>query len=879
MRGKYKAVIALLLLFILLPLTLLLTVAQWVPTLAGIWLPVGTRIAMEESPRFTRHALRIPDLRYLVDDCPLALMKNAQLTHPSRWQLTIGSLELNSACLNKLPQTEASPAAPRTLAQWQSMLPKTWLTIDRITVSPWQTWEGKLKLSLSPEMQEMNYRGERVEINARLRGQQLSVNHMALRLSEHQPPLTVAGEFTLAQLANGVPVNGHLQSTLTFTPLPGLVDADLEWRDNQGQLVVVARDTGDPLLDLPWEVTRQQFSISDGRWNWPYQGFPLSGRLGLKVENWQAGLEKALISGRMNVLTQGDAGKGNAVLNIGPGRLGMNDIEMPLQLTGEAKQGDLIFYAVLPARLSGKPDEPQLTFAPGALLRSRGRVIDSLNIDDVRWPLAGIKLTRLGIDGRLQAILRAHENNMGDLLLHLDGQAKNFLPDSGLWQWRYWGEGGFTPMNARWDVAGRGEWRDNTITLRELSTGFDQLQYGTMHMTSPRLTLDSPIRWVRSSTDPQFDGSLSLDAGQTTFSGGSVLPPSTLKFSVEGSEPTQFQFKGSLNANAIGPVRVLGRWDGERLRGRAWWPQQSLTVFQPLIPPEWKMNLLDGTLHAQVSFSAAANQGFEAGGHGVLKNGSVWMPDNQIHGVDFVLPFRYRNATWQLGTRYPVSLRIGEVVNQVTAKNITANLQGAWPWSEADPLTLSDVSIDVLGGKVTMQQLRLPQHDPALLRLTQISSSELISAINPKQFVLSGPFDGALPLWLDNPQWIIKDGWLHNPGPMTLRIDKDTADAVVKDNVAAGAAINWLRYMEISRSWTNINLDNLGVLTMRAALSGTSVVDGKSSRVNLNYTHEENIFTLWRSLRFGDNLQSWLEQHAALPPARCASGKQCEDKE
>ncbi|VDY41299.1 DctA-YdbH Dicarboxylate transport [Salmonella enterica subsp. arizonae] len=53
---------------------------------------------------------------------------------------------------------------------------------------------------------------------------------------------------------------------------------------------------------------------------------------------------------------------------------------------------------------------------------------------------------------------------------------------------------------------------------------------------------------------------------------------------------------------------------------------------------------------------------------------------------------------------------------------------------------------------------------------------------------------------------------------MTLRIDKNTADAVVKDNVTAGSAINWLRYMEITHSWTKINVDNLGVLTMQAAL-------------------------------------------------------------
>lgn len=194
-----------------------------------------------------------------------------------------------------------------------------------------------------------------------------------------------------------------------------------------------------------------------------------------------------------------------------------------------------------------------------------------------------------------------------------------------------------------------------------------------------------------------------------------------------------------------------------------------------------------------------------------------------------------------LGTRGPVTLRIAEVINLVTAKNITADLQGRYPWTEEEPLLLTDVSVDVLGGNVLMKQLRMPQHDPALLRLNNLSSSELVSAVNPKQFAMSGAFSGALPLWLNNEKWIVKDGWLANSGPMTLRLDKDTADAVVKDNMTAGSAINWLRYMEISRSSTKINLDNLGLLTMQANITGTSRVDGKSGTVNLNYYHEENI--------------------------------------
>ncbi|WP_458773787.1 hypothetical protein [Citrobacter portucalensis] len=32
-------------------------------------------------------------------------------------------------------------------------------------------------------------------------------------------------------------------------------------------------------------------------------------------------------------------------------------------------------------------------------------------------------------------------------------------------------------MHARWDVAGKGEWHDNTLKLFDLSTGFDHPQY------------------------------------------------------------------------------------------------------------------------------------------------------------------------------------------------------------------------------------------------------------------------------------------------------------------------------------------------------------------------------------------------------------------
>ncbi len=146
-------------------------------------------------------------------------------------------------------------------------------------------------------------------------------------------------------------------------------------------------------------------------------------------------------------------------------------------------------------------------------------------------------VTEKGIDGRLQAIARASEPGQGDMLLHLDGRADDFLPDAGLWRWRYWGNGTFEPMRSRWSVGGRGEWRDEVITLSELNTRFDKWQYGSLTVDHPQLALSTPVRWARGAATQALEGALKLDAGATRFTSGASLPPSTLNFSRPGARP------------------------------------------------------------------------------------------------------------------------------------------------------------------------------------------------------------------------------------------------------------------------------------------------------------------------------------------------------
>lgn len=249
----------------------------------------------------------------------------------------------------------------------------------------------------------------------------------------------------------------------------------------------------------------------------------------------------------------------------------------------------------------------------------------------------------------------------------------------------------------------------------------------------------------------------------------------------------------------------------------------------------------------------------------MVKNGGMWLKDGEMSGLDFILSYRFKQHQWLLGAKQPVSLRIKSFSNLFEMQNISADLQGTYPYSEGQPLTLSNVGVDMLNGHISLSALRLPQHDAAVLKLDKVDLSALFTALKPKQFAMSGRVDGELPLFLNHPKWLVQNGWIANAGTLTLRLDKDMADAIGSNNLATGAAIDWLRYMEINRSHARVDLDNLGELTLSARIDGINPQKNAKREVILNYRHQENVFQLWRSLRFGDNLQEWLEQALSQP--------------
>ncbi|CNL06974.1 Dicarboxylate transport [Yersinia frederiksenii] len=846
------------------------TLPQWLPKVAHFWLPAGSQLILTHPPVWKARALLIPQLRYQVQDCTLANVDQLSIGyHQDRWQLGANQVALDTACLSQLPRSDES--APQDLAYWQQQLSMLDVNIANLQITPWQQYAGKLTLT-SPDkqklIQELHYQGQQLRFSATLdQAQQLSVHQLSIAVPGTPQPFELSGKIKIPLSMDDWPEQGALNGILTTGYLSKPLLLNLSWQQQHGVLTLTERGDDSPLARLPWHVSPNSIQITGGQWQWPYTLQPLSGGINLTLHDWDQGLDQTLIDARINVITSGASGKGNAVLTLGPGNLSLTNSDLKFQLSGQANLERMVLNATIPGLLSGSVLNPTWVLHPGALLRAHGNVTPELRIRDARWPLAGVKVTAAGVTGRLQAIVDAQDSYWGNFNVHLDGRAQEFWPDKGDWQWRYWGNGRLPPLAARWDMGGHGRWQGSLITVEKLSTGFDRLEYGVAKVEAPRLTLVKPLSWQRDHHHPAFIAGFELSAKKVAFSdGGGYLPPTVLSLQFNGRDPDSFLWQGKLQAQAIGPISLNGRWDGERLRGEGWWPKQSLTVFQPLISPDLGIKLRDGELYAQAAFSAAREQGFKAGGHWVVKHGGMWLKDGEMSGLDFVMSYRLQDSHWQLGAKEPVTLRIASVTNLFEMQNITANLQGTFPYSEKAPLTLSHVGMDILKGHLSLSALRLPQHDAAVLKLTGIDLSELFTVLKPKQFAMSGKVNGELPLYLNNPQWLVHNGWIANDGMVTLRLDQELANSISESNFVAGAAIDWLRYMEIYQSYATVNLDNLGELTLLSKIHGVNTQKNSKREIVLNYRHEENVFQLWRSLRFGDNLQEWLQQTISLQP-------------
>ncbi|WP_368868839.1 YdbH family protein, partial [Proteus penneri] len=790
------------------------SIPRWLPVVADYYLPEGVTLSLSQ-PKLQRMGVSVDNIALKTESCTLANIDNFAFSYQKeqidKLQFNSQQLAIDEKCFSMIPTSKQEETAtiPLEINSLLTSIPHLSVNIDNVLLKENSRYQGELQLKTQNNGRLISYQGKNAQLAIFIRDNKwLDIKQLKVNLPDDNN-IELAAEIALPLDIASLPEKGTINATLLASQYAHPLVFILEWIGQSGTISVAEQGGGHALALLPWTVTSETIVIEQGRWEWFGLDQPLRGGVNINIAQWQKGLTDLRLTARLNVMTEGKAGKGNLVISIPETAVNWLDAKIPIQITGIINKELMQASAQLPVKVTGMLTNPTIEFQSGSLFRFKGPVTETLTVTDARLPLAGTTLSSKGFNGRLNAIVVAQDSIWGDYRIHFQGKASDFLPDNGTWQWRYWGDGNLLPLKARWDIAGTGYWADKLVSFEKLNTGFDVLKYQHTVMTAPRLSLLNPFHWNRDDKTSTFNGKLKLTSQRIDFPAGGFLDKTDFIATVNGESPFNFNVKGELSAKPnIGPIAINTRWDGARLRGQMRWPLQPINVFQSLIPTDLGITLDEGELYTQADFSIAPEQGLVAGGHLVVKQGGMWLKDGVLEGLEFILPWRLNGDEWQLGVKEPVQLRIKHVNNLFEMTDITADLQGFYPATESKPLVLSNVNVAMLDGTLSLAKLVIPQHDAAIISIDNIQLSHLFTLLKVTQFAASGKVSGEFPFFINNNQWIIKDGWLANSSYLTLRLDKDFVDSIDDNNMSAGVAMAWLRYLEISRSWTRVNLSN-----------------------------------------------------------------------
>ncbi|WP_444979947.1 intermembrane phospholipid transport protein YdbH family protein, partial [Lonsdalea populi] len=256
-----------------------LTLPLWLPRLLTFLAPLGVTVTLDEPPSWQQDGLTVPGVAIHLPQCDLLTVDNGRLTRQNgNWRIRIANVALDGSCLAQWPQSaDSASETAMSLSKWQRRLPAGEVIIDRMTLTPWLDGVSALHLTSRDGKQSLNIDNERLKLQADLVGWTLTLRRAELTALPNRPPLWIQGEVQLSDSLTSLPESGRLQVSRLPFDLPEPVIATLNWQDSQGELRVAKEADTSPLLSLPWRVSADAITVSEGRWTWPYSAQPVSG--------------------------------------------------------------------------------------------------------------------------------------------------------------------------------------------------------------------------------------------------------------------------------------------------------------------------------------------------------------------------------------------------------------------------------------------------------------------------------------------------------------------------------------------------------------------------------------------------------------------------
>ncbi|MCK3654545.1 hypothetical protein A4G19_01785 [Pasteurellaceae bacterium Macca] len=862
-------------------------------------LPEGWHITTPKGLDSDLKQSTLPTFQLDYQGCPLLQGDNLQLQWFDEQSLSLQQATVDYHCLMTLPSsesTESSKPKGDTFATVLALLPKGEVRVEALNwVNLPENLQPRLKALLSTPSRS-HLRWAKQILSAEISQQQL---HLKATLAEQ----TLKGEITyqrseteqhrltfkskIAENFDRLPETLHLDyqwqlpDSLISQKALQKGQSSLTWQSNaenhlKGEWQVASALEPENQLILPFRFDQKSLIIEQGRLAGHFiDAFPIKGFLSAKITPKRFRLDDLFplqTDLRLSLLSQNEKGKGNVVISSQGGEIQANSLNLPLQITGNLKHQNYILYSSIPLNLSGDYHALTLRFLQGALLRATGSE-RLLTIHDLRFPLAGVRIDQHGINGRLQAIFKGESPDFKRIELHLDGYAKNFKAGAGTvfrdpaekqavkdqWQWRFWGNSQLASLKTPISLAGRGLWHKNLIQLTEFQGNLAKVKQNGMLIPQTTLSLTEPIKFAYEKA--HLTGGVAIKSPKIAFDYGGELERPVANLTFNG-EVENLNLKGDLTAGKLGPLRFFARREltpkASRLLGKIYWSEQPANVFQSLFPFRQNWVITGGTIKGETAFSLTPQQGFTAGGHYGIRQGSLSLPKGNIKGIEFSLPYQFKNNEVDIGVKKPLEVRIAEVDLGLPIHNVRVKIHGHLPFNRRHPLYLQELSLNLLGGSLNVERFALPQRQVAILNLKNIHFEKILELAQYHQLNLTGKANAQLPFWLSGKPCYICNGSLTQNENSYLTLSPELIEALKKAGYTEQILAYLVNESEIHNLDAYVEVDSQGEMNLAAQLR-SQLAEHQNAKINLNYTHKENLFDLWQLISYGSQFEQKIE--------------------
>ncbi|GMM85917.1 YdbH domain-containing protein [Pseudoalteromonas sp. MTN2-4] len=277
--------------------------------------------------------------------------------------------------------------------------------------------------------------------------------------------------------------------------------------------------------------------------------------------------------------------------------------------------------------------------------------------------------------------------------------------------------------------------------------------------------------------------------------------------------------------------------------------EQDLTVLQPIfeqIAPKLKI---------------------ETGSTNVVASGDLKTQD-----IDFDLQF---NASALIDTHYingaagkvsgqlnsglinipKTKVTIGEFRSGAVLTNIEANLQ-----AESGIAWLSDMTAEAFDGELKADKVKLTTELQRIeAKVENLDLAILAKAGREAGVTLTGRVSGELPIEVRDGKVSITEGKLYNLGAGLLSVSENASvNALKAQQPQLKTVIGLLDNLDIDTLHSDVALTEDGWLTLGVNIKGEN--KSQAQPVNFNYTHHENIYTLFKALRLNDEISQQVEK-------------------